>query len=119
MCHLHVPPNNDCLFLVRFSLADDAREIYEFAMPTKPLLHFYALSSKFITRYPSSTNQEKTIPRTYSLSINNCRTAEDDEDTALEYVVLRINRLPHLALTRDKDDAAKIRVLREAVVSRN
>lgn len=115
MSHLHEVTDPDKGFLLRFSLGEDARKLYDAIQGGAPLSWITILDA-FNHHYRSCEKQTEISARLHALRIDSLRDSGDEDPTALRRVVHRINKLCGLALPRDNDDDAKARFIHQAVI---
>lgn len=102
-------------FLLRFSLSEDARELYD-AIQGGQTLSWNSIEDSFNRRYQCSAKQTDISAHLQALTIDLLRDSGDDNPTALDKVVQRINKLFPLSLPRDNDDESKARFLEQEVI---
>lgn len=106
MSQLHEVTDPDKVFLLRFSLGEDAREFYDSIQDGRPLSCIVIVDA-FNHRYRSSAKQTEISARLHALTIDSSRDSGYDHPTALDKFVQRINKHCPLVFPRDIDDDAK------------
>lgn len=100
---------------LKHTLRDDASHLYH--QLNRSSGDRADINATFDDRYASPTTQEDISSQLLHLSISQFRKPTDPDDKpALEALTNRINRLIKLARPRDREEYAKVRFFREAVI---
>lgn len=105
---------NDRDYLIRFSIAGDARQLYN--LQTSSGANWNEMIQAFQERYLSSDKQDEIYGRLANLRIQYYKREEEDKEQGYLYLLIeKTNSLTKMARKKDRDEEAKVRSLRKEV----